>query len=90
MKYLILLSFTLIVLKPASAQFGTEHDITQSFVSPWDIQTCDLDSDGDLDILTSSLSNNTIGWLENVGGNIFSSVQILVTNTAIVFFSSSN
>lgn len=41
----------------------------------------DLDTDGDLDLLEGSSSNNTLGWYENTNGlGNLGSVQIITTN----------
>ncbi|MYJ96348.1 MAG: hypothetical protein F4053_12415, partial [Proteobacteria bacterium] len=38
----------------------------------WSIHAADLDGDGDLDVLSALLNDNTIAWFENQGGGDFS------------------
>ncbi len=45
----------------------TEHILTESASGAWDILGIDLDGDADIDILTSALLNDEIGWYENDG-----------------------
>jgi len=37
------------------------------------VYACDLDGDGDNDVLSASYGDNKIAWFENLGGGNFSS-----------------
>jgi len=55
-------------------QFGGENDVSKSTADPYSYP-CDLDGDGDIDIINSS--RNKIAWYENLGGGNFSSQKII-------------
>ena len=68
------------------AQFGNKQVIaidedlglcTFDCNSAIEIKATDFDSDGDLDVLSSSTKNSTVGWYENQGDEEFGSLQIL-------------
>lgn len=45
----------------------TSHVISATFLGPWSAVMTDLDGDGDLDVLATSLTANTIAWWESDG-----------------------
>lgn len=51
---------------PTSAGW-TDHVISATFLGPWSAVMTDLDGDGDLDVLATSLMGNTIAWWESDG-----------------------
>lgn len=61
--------------------FGSLQIITTDVNYPSSIFLSDLDSDGDLDILSASSSDNKIAWYENIGGTgNFGAQQIIATD----------
>ena len=63
--------------------FGTfegEEIISLDVARVNSIHIADLDSDGDLDILSASRDDNAIGWHENVGNGTFNSRSIISTD----------
>ena len=49
--------------------FGPQRIIPQTFVTtPISVFATDMDGDGDQDILSASLDDNTISWFENTDG----------------------
>jgi FG-GAP-like repeat len=44
-----------------------------------DVYATDLDGDGDLDVLSASILDDTVAWYENLGGGIFGSQQAITT-----------
>ena len=58
--------------------FGTSKLITNQLKNPDDIYTADFDGDGDLDVLTHSVSDYHLAWHENDGnGNFINSTLLL-------------
>jgi hypothetical protein len=52
-----------------SATEVTVHVISTTIQTPWGVAAADLDADGDLDIVATSLSGNTLTWYKNTDGN---------------------
>lgn len=66
--------------------FSNESIITDSFDKANDIFSCDLDNDGDHDVIASTNSHNEIAWYENTGQNEFSLQQtITITHPGSLF-----
>ena len=64
-----------------SGHFGDQQIITNTTKGEVSIYACDLDEDGDLDVLSASRDDNTIAWYANEGSGHFGNQQI-ITNTA--------
>ncbi len=47
------------------------HDITTSADGAWSVYAVDVDGDGDMDVLSASLREDTIAWYENDGNENF-------------------
>ncbi|MFK5982063.1 MAG: FG-GAP-like repeat-containing protein [Flavobacteriaceae bacterium] len=62
--------------------FGEQQLITNTVDSPRSIFAIDIDSDGDIDVLTTSFNNvNRVYWLENLDGlGSFSAAKIISDN----------
>ncbi len=61
-----------------SGTFGDQHIISTSVDSPESIYACDIDGDGDFDVLSASAADNKIAWYENTDGlGNFGSQQII-------------
>ncbi len=59
--------------------FGGQSVITTQADTARDVYACDLDGDGDNDILSASASDDKIAWYENQGGGTFGSQQVIST-----------
>lgn len=70
---LILFSFSIKIF----AQFGPQIPISESAPRPNDVATFDIDGDGDQDVLVISFNDNTLGWHENMGNQIFSEFKLI-------------
>jgi hypothetical protein len=62
-----------------SSQFGPQQVITTSTDGAHCVYATDLDSDGDLDVLTASSLDKKIAWHENLGSLNFGSQQVIST-----------
>ncbi|MCD6180126.1 MAG: VCBS repeat-containing protein, partial [Bacteroidales bacterium] len=61
--------------------FGTMQLISNAVNQPSSIYAIDIDNDGDLDVISSSIQDNKIAWYENTDGlGSFGSQQIISTN----------
>jgi PKD repeat protein len=71
--YSILCSITIVLviltmsLSVAQIVF-TKHTIENNFLYAFGIHACDVDEDGDMDILGAALNSNEISWWRNDGG----------------------
>jgi len=54
--------------------------ITANYADIRAVHACDLDEDGDMDILVSSFTNNRVLWMRNNGNQIFD--EVILTSTA--------
>ena len=52
----------------ADAAFGPERVITEDAMWAQSVHACDIDLDGDVDVITSSSEDDTIAWHENLDG----------------------
>jgi hypothetical protein len=65
-----------------STVFGEQQIITTNAADAISIYASDLDGDGDMDILSASVSDNKIAWYENDGSGNFGAQQIITTDAA--------
>jgi hypothetical protein len=66
-------------LNEISADFGPGNIITSSTLSPWSVAVADVDSDGDLDVISASLNDNTAAWYRNDGAGNFGPQIVIST-----------
>jgi len=59
--------------------FRAEQLISIAADGPISVYTADLDGDGDLDVLSASITDNRIAWFENLGGGVFGALQVIST-----------
>jgi len=62
-----------------SGIFGPQQVITTAVNAAWSVYACDLDGDGDNDVLSASYLDDKIAWYENLGGGTFGPQQIIST-----------
>ncbi|MEM6780116.1 MAG: FG-GAP-like repeat-containing protein, partial [Planctomycetota bacterium] len=70
---------TIIGPNPGLGVFASQEvlNITHTATNgAWDVQTADIDGDGDLDLVTASASNNRVAWHENDGTEFFTAHTI--------------
>ena len=80
-KKTFLIFFLISLITNAQINFQ-EHIITNQGLFTTTIFGVDLDSDGDIDVLSSSIEDDTISWYENLDGmGNFGDKQIIATNT---------
>lgn len=61
-----------------TGSFSGMNLISSNVVNPRNIFAADLDMDGDLDIVSTSLGDNKVAWYENIDGNgTFNSQQLV-------------
>jgi len=61
--------------------FGPEQSVSTNAINARSVYAADLDGDGDMDVLSASLTDNKIAWYENTDGNgSFGTEQIITTN----------
>jgi len=64
-----------------SGTFGTQQVITIDANYPYTVYSADLDSDGDMDVLSTSIIDNKIAWYENTdGAGTFGLQQVIATD----------
>jgi len=63
-------------------RFGPRVVIDDEAYGAWSVWSADLDSDGDLDIISVSSNDDTMGWYKNNGKGSFGS-EILITEQCI-------
>jgi hypothetical protein len=69
--------------------FGAQQEISTSAFGAASVFSADLDGDGDMDVLSASLTDDKIAWYENDGAGTFGAQQEISTsaNGAISVFS---
>ena len=61
--------------------FWEESVVTEDLPIAWHVETADMDEDGDLDILATSLMGDRVVWFENVdGAGSFGEQQLIADN----------
>ncbi len=64
------------------AQFSNKNIIANSIDGVTSVISADVDSDGDMDVISASMLDNSIAWYENVNGlGEFGSMQIISNNS---------
>ncbi|MCP4260082.1 MAG: choice-of-anchor D domain-containing protein, partial [Planctomycetes bacterium] len=69
------------VLQGKGWLFGNQQIISTVADEAFSVYACDLDGDGDNDVLSASLNDDKIAWYENLGGGTFSTQQVITTQT---------
>ena len=64
----------------ASLFIGNQVVISTQADSAYSVYACDLDGDGDNDVISASLSDDKIAWYENLGGGSFGPQQVISTH----------
>jgi len=64
-----------------SGNFSTEQTITTDADAAKSVYACDIDGDGDNDVLSASENDDKIAWYQNDGSGNFGSQQIITTAT---------
>jgi hypothetical protein len=66
--------------------FGAPNDITNTADGATSVHACDLDGDGDADVLSASGADATVAWYENLDGTgSFGPPQVLAADAAQAF-----
>ena len=70
MKYFTLLILTISIISSNTVfgQFGSKY-VSQNFLQLEDMSSCDIDGDGDADVVAASWLDNKIAWFENLNGD---------------------
>jgi len=71
----------------AQTTFGPQEIITTSAEAAKSVYACDIDGDGDFDVLSASQIDNKIAWYENTDGNGVFGAQQVISSTAMSTFS---
>jgi hypothetical protein len=82
------LLFTIVLVSGicfAQAVFGPEQVITTNADYAYSVYAIDLDSDGDIDVLSASRGDSKIAWYKNDGAGNFSDQKIIATDAIGVF-----
>ncbi len=79
----LIISLLLLTIWSVKGQtyFGEQNIIFQSETNgAWSVYACDIDSDGDMDVLSASANDDKIAWYENTDGNgAFGAQQVITT-----------
>ncbi len=72
--------------------FSNQHVITDNLFGTRDVIAADVDGDGDMDVLATSLGDDIVVWFENLDGLGNCGEQIIITNLTdgVVFVYSSD
>ncbi|MCA9172581.1 MAG: VCBS repeat-containing protein, partial [Planctomycetales bacterium] len=69
----------------ARGNFGPQQVITNRLNGPVYVHIADLDDDGDMDVLSASISDSIVAWYENTdGAGTFGAIQILTRRAIAV------
>ncbi|MDC7999600.1 T9SS type A sorting domain-containing protein [Aequorivita todarodis] len=63
--------------------FGSRNTITTTPVLEKDVETADMDGDGDIDVILASSNDNTVAWYKNLDGNGNFGNAIIITQVAV-------
>jgi len=71
-------SFLVVIALCANTEAGEwiERDVAYPQHGPTDVAAVDLDGDGDVDLLGSAKHSDTVGWFENLGGEVYTHRQL--------------
>ena len=65
----------------SNGNFGPQQDINSNISGAIYVFACDIDCDGDIDVLSASWGDNKIAWYENTDGNgVFGPMQVITSN----------
>ena len=67
----------------AQTTFGEQEVITTSATGANSVFACDIDGDGDFDVLSASQADDKIAWYENTDGNGTFGEQQIISNIAV-------
>ncbi|KPJ58374.1 MAG: hypothetical protein AMJ46_14285, partial [Latescibacteria bacterium DG_63] len=70
------------VIQGTGSFFGGQQVISTQANGAYSVYACDIDGDGDNDVLSASVADDKIAWYENQGGGTFSSVQQVISTQA--------
>ena len=79
---LILTRYDATTLAPSPPDYWLETDITTSADSARSVFAIDVDNDGDIDLCSASVDDDTIAWYENDGASPPSWTKHTVTTSA--------
>ena len=82
LKSLIFLVLINISLMSGQSGFGPEQIISTTAYQACYVYACDIDGDGDNDVLSACTYDNKIAWYENTDGNGSFSGEIIITTLA--------
>jgi uncharacterized repeat protein (TIGR01451 family) len=68
----------------SKAQFGSRLIVSNLTDGAVSVCFADLDSDGDLDVLSASFNDDKIAWYENLGAGLFGGQQIINSSADMV------
>ncbi|MCD4791066.1 MAG: T9SS type A sorting domain-containing protein [Bacteroidales bacterium] len=71
----------------AQTTFGSQEIITTTATGANSVYACDIDGDGDFDVLSSSQEDDKIAWYENTDGNGTFGEQQIISDIAVGAFS---
>ncbi len=69
---------------PAQSGFKYGASLWQYEVGPWNVHPCDLDGDGDADLLAGSGAEDQVLWFENLGGGRFGARKVIAEDVLSV------
>lgn len=73
-----------------SGTFGVQQVISVDANGPFSVHSCDIDGDGDMDVLSASTNDDKIAWYENTdGAGTFGPQQIISTDASYAIYVSS-
>jgi len=70
------------VIQGKGVRFDNQQVISLDADGAWSVYACDMDGDGDNDVLSASVNDDKIAWYENLGDGTFSSQEIITTQAS--------